>query len=552
MPPILRGIKIHKKTIFPSSSDNSSRIPRLNYRVQPEELRIKGIPKNQSRSPKSVLYSVYLRLKAFHIYKAFERSETIASNIHVSRHLNSTKMSCPTELSNYQDLSSTFKGTAAAFLYGTCSVSMAFINKTLMTTFEFDFPVFIMVMQMLFTICVLELLSILNLIQLPKYTLQRGKMFSLPALFYGVNSILGLNALGYMNVAMYGVLKRCVPLATMFLSVLILKKGFPSRPTIAAVLLITGGCVIASYGDLKFTVYAYTCGALSNLTHSLYLLLVQKVTEKDLSTVETLQLNSFNTLPFLAAYSVFSGEFNEVMQYDQAKNISFMMLFFVTISIGCMLNYSLFLCTSLTSALTTSVVGGVKALTQTVFGMFTFGGISHNMSTYIGITINTMGSIMYLYTKYREGKQRVSMGGALHKVISVSTAEDFKELANGKINGNGNIQYLKEALSPKLHPIKEEYSDHGSTTDSSRPSSLGSSTPTTAKFSSLKRMKRARQDDLEEELLQLEIKRVKMEIELLAMKKEKTRIKIENAKEQQAIIKSQFETIQLYDLHQES
>ncbi|XP_060065751.1 uncharacterized protein LOC132546071 [Ylistrum balloti] len=79
-----------------------------------------------------------------------------------------------------------------------------------------------------------------------------------------------------------------------------------------------------------------------------------------------------------------------------------------------------------------------------------------------------------------------------------------------------------------------------------------SSTPKTAKFSSLKRMKRARHDDLEEELLQLEIKRVKMEIELLAMKKEKTRIKIENAKEQQAIIKSQFETIQLYDLHQVS
>ncbi|XP_033748670.1 UDP-galactose/UDP-glucose transporter 7-like isoform X2 [Pecten maximus] len=377
---------------------------------------------------------------------------------------NSAKMLCPEILSGYKHLTSTFTGTAAAFFYGTCSVSMAFINKTLMTTFDFDYPVFIMVMQMIFTICLLELLSILHLIHLPRYTLQRGKMFFLPALFYGVNSILGLNALGHMNVAMYGVLKRCVPLATMFLSVLILKKGYPSRVTITSVLLITGGCVIASYGDLKFNLYAYTCGALSNLTHSLYLLLVQKVTEKDLTTVETLQLNSFNTLPFLTAYSVFSGEINEVMQYKQAKNVAFIVLFFATISIGCMLNYSLFLCTSLTSALTTSVVGGVKALMQTVFGMFTFGGISHNLATYLGITVNMSGSIMYLYGKYKEGKQRATMGGILHKVISVSTAEDFKDLANG----NGTIRYTREAEnSERLHSIKEENSDHESFSESS-------------------------------------------------------------------------------------
>lgn len=336
-----------------------------------------------------------------------------------------------------------------------------------MTTFEFDFPVFIMIMQMLFTIFVLELLCCLNLIHLPRYTLQRGKMFFLPALFYGINSILGLSALGHMNVAMYGVLKRCVPLATMFLSVLILKKGYPSKLTMTSVILITCGCVIASYGDLKFSLYAYTCGALSNLTHSLYLLLVQKVTEKDLTTVETLQLNSFNTLPFLTAYCFLSGEFDKVVQYKQATNTSFIVLFLVTISIGCLLNYSLFLCTSLTSALTTSVVGGVKALMQTVFGMFTFGGISHNMATYTGISVNMSGSIMYIYGKYKEGKQRASMGGVLHKVISLSTADDFKNLVNGNVHGNGTVKYSKEPeILERLHPIKEVHPELESSTES--------------------------------------------------------------------------------------
>lgn len=139
-----------------------------------------------------------------------------------------------------------FRGTVAAVMYGTCSVSMAFINKALMTTMEFDFPVFIMVIQMVFTITILEALSCVNLIEMPRYTLQRGKSFALPAFFYGLNSVLGLSALSHMNVAMYGVLKRCVPLVTMFLSVAILKKSYPSRATFLSVILLTMGCVIAS------------------------------------------------------------------------------------------------------------------------------------------------------------------------------------------------------------------------------------------------------------------------------------------------------------------
>lgn len=133
----------------------------------------------------------------------------------------------------------------AAFLYGSCSVLIAFINKLLMTTYRFDYPVFIMTAQMIFTILVLEVLSLINKVSMPKYTLERGKMFALPALFYGINSVLALSALSHMNIALYGVLKRCVPMVTMVLSVIILKKGWPTRLTMASVVLLTTGCIVA-------------------------------------------------------------------------------------------------------------------------------------------------------------------------------------------------------------------------------------------------------------------------------------------------------------------
>ena len=146
---------------------------------------------------------------------------------------------------NLEEVNHSIKSTASAVFYGFCSISMAFINKALMTSYDFDYPVFIMVMQMVFTIFILELLSWLRMIQLPTYTLSRGKSFALPALFYALNSVLGLSALSHMNVAMYGVLKRCVPLVTMFLSVVILKKGLPSNKTIVGVVFLTMGCVVA-------------------------------------------------------------------------------------------------------------------------------------------------------------------------------------------------------------------------------------------------------------------------------------------------------------------
>lgn len=320
------------------------------------------------------------------------------------------------------------RGTLAAVMYGTCSVSMAFINKALMTTFEFDFPVFIMVIQMVFTITLLKVLSCVNLINLPKYTIERGKSFALPAFFYGVNSVLGLGALSHMNVAMYGVLKRCVPLVTMFLSVVVLKKSRPTWRTTPSVVLLTMGCVVAGYGDLKFNWLAYTRGALSNVSQSLYLLLVQRYCERDISTVETLQHNSMNTLPFLILYMLLNGELFQVAKYTTDSPLSFFVVFLLAISMGCLLNYTLFLCTSLTSALTTSVVGGLKAMVQTLVGLFTFGGISHNYPTYIGISMNLSGGVWYIYEKYSEGQRSGAGSTTLRKITSLSTAEDFRRL----------------------------------------------------------------------------------------------------------------------------
>ena len=48
------------------------------------------------------------------------------------------------------------KSLAAALFYGTCSVSMNFLNKAVVSSYNFNYPFFIMVCQMVTTIIFLD------------------------------------------------------------------------------------------------------------------------------------------------------------------------------------------------------------------------------------------------------------------------------------------------------------------------------------------------------------------------------------------------------------
>lgn len=205
-------------------------------------------------------------------------------------------------------------------------------------------------------------------------------------------------------------------------------------------------CVfLQGYGDLKFNLTAYTCGILSNITQALYLLLVQLCCERKMSTIETLQLNSVNTLPPLIAIAMVKQEFTGVLNYTDAFEPVFLLVLFMVLNMGCLLNYSLFLCTSCNCALTTSVVGGIKALAQTLLGLFTFGGVSINISTFLGIGMNTSGGLLYIYAKFMEGKSKST--GDMEKVASFCTAEQFSEYKVPDSQENGQIH------SSKLPPV---------------------------------------------------------------------------------------------------
>lgn len=79
-------------------------------------------------------------------------------------------------------------------------------------------------------------------------------------------------------------------------------------------------------GDLTFDGFAYSMGALSVLAQGLYLTLVQQSAENQLSTLEILQLNSYNTLGPFIVMSVLVGEPEDIVKskYIGGKTFTFL------------------------------------------------------------------------------------------------------------------------------------------------------------------------------------------------------------------------------------
>lgn len=65
-----------------------------------------------------------------------------------------------------------------------------------------------------------------------------------------------------------------------------------------------------------------------------------------------------------------------------------------------LLNYTIFLCSTYNSPLVTSVTGQIKAVVQTIGGLFLFGAVPLTLPLIIGLLLGTFASFWYTQIKY--------------------------------------------------------------------------------------------------------------------------------------------------------
>ncbi|VFR03177.1 unnamed protein product [Cuscuta campestris] len=138
---------------------------------------------------------------------------------------------------------------------------------------------------------------------------------------------------------------------------------------------------------------------------TMYLVLVERSGAEDgLSSIEIMFYNSFLSLPFLLFLIIATGEFPNSLSILFAKSTSvyFFVILLLSLVMGIVLNYTMFLCTIVNSALTTTIVGVLKGVGSTTLGFVVLGGVQVHALNVFGLVINTAGGVWYSCAKYQQ------------------------------------------------------------------------------------------------------------------------------------------------------
>jgi len=307
----------------------------------------------------------------------------------------------------------------ACVFYAACAISMNFLNKAIVM--DFRYPNLVLLIQMFVTLVVIEFLCFFRVIELPALSMARSHLLLPVVLLYNANVAFGLMSLGNLNIPMYNTLKRLTPVVVLATRTVMTRRS-PSGQITASVLVTVAGCLVAGLGDLAFDPLGYLYAGASVLLQSSYLVLVEKTgAEKDIGSWELLRYNAILSIPFLVLTVAGTGEIYTGLPKLRSLmfDTTFLTVFFTGAVMGCMLNFSLFLCTITNSALTTTIVGVLKGVVSTVLGFFLLGGVKRpSFLNFAGIAINTFGGMWYTWVKYQDKLNKRGRDGENRPVVS--------------------------------------------------------------------------------------------------------------------------------------
>ncbi|XP_006139894.1 UDP-N-acetylglucosamine/UDP-glucose/GDP-mannose transporter isoform X5 [Tupaia chinensis] len=222
----------------------------------------------------------------------------------------------------------------SALFYGTCSFLIVLVNKTLLTTYRFPSPIVLGIGQMAATIIILYVSKLSKTIHFPDFDKKIPvKLFPLPLLYVG-NHISGLSSTSKLSLPMFTVLRKFTIPLTLLLETIILGKRY-SLNIVASVFAIVLGAFVAAGSDLAFNLEGYLFVFLNDVfTAANGVYTKQKMDPKELGKYGVLFYNAcFMMIPTLIL-SVSTGDFQQATEFNQWKNVLFIIQFLLSCFLG--------------------------------------------------------------------------------------------------------------------------------------------------------------------------------------------------------------------------
>ncbi|KAG8444439.1 hypothetical protein GDO86_009570 [Hymenochirus boettgeri] len=300
-------------------------------------------------------------------------------------------------------------GIWVAVAHGVFSGSLNILLKFLVSKYHFSYLTLVQVSLSLTAAVILEGLRRCGKISVPPYSLNLARVFAAVTILCTLQATLTLWSLRGLSLPMYVVFKRCLPLFTLLIGVLVLRNGMPSIGVLMAVFITTCGAALAGAGDLSGEPVGYVTGVMAVIVHSAYLVIIQKTsTDIEHGPLTAQYVISVTQTPLLLLFSLISTDMINAWSFPGWKDPTMVCLFIACTLIGCAMNFTTLHCTYLNSAVTTSFVGVVKSIATITVGMLAFTDVAPTSLFIAGVVVNTVGSIIYCVAKYFEIKRQIN------------------------------------------------------------------------------------------------------------------------------------------------
>ncbi|EGC39272.1 hypothetical protein DICPUDRAFT_27239 [Dictyostelium purpureum] len=315
----------------------------------------------------------------------------------------------PSPSTSQQKQESSFSTIASVIaFYFVISITLVFLNKTLMSDFNFEYPLFITWYQQIISFISIYIMTNISskvpaLSFFPAFEFKRETAIKvLPVTIVLTGMIIFNNlCLEYVEVSFYQIARSLTICFSIIFTYLILKTKTSYRATLAC-LVVFLGFILGSVGEVNFSWKGIVFGLLSSCFVALYSIYVKKVLPA--CDGNEWRLSIYNTaisIVLMFPLLIISGEASTIMGEKLLHSFTFWVYMTIAGICGYLISISVFMQIKHTSPLTNNISGTVKACVQTILAVMIWG----NKITFqngLGIAIVIGGSFWYSFIRYQE------------------------------------------------------------------------------------------------------------------------------------------------------
>ncbi|XP_016553258.1 UDP-N-acetylglucosamine transporter UGNT1 isoform X2 [Capsicum annuum] len=297
-----------------------------------------------------------------------------------------------TKKSSITNTAMTKKGVYVAISYMACAVLLVIFNKAALSSYKFPCANVITLFQMLSSSLILYALRRWRIISftvqdshpvvtrttdlVPLKAILRCTPVALSYLLY---MLVSMESIRGISVPMYTTLRRTTVFFTMVAEYFLAGKKYSS-----------------------YVVTCYTIVFISNITTALYLACISRIGESSgLNSFGLMWCNGIICTPILLIWTAYRGDLEATRNFPYLYTHGFQAVIFLSCALAFLLNYSVFLNTTINSALTQTVCGNLKDLFTVGFGWLVFRGLPFDLLNIVGQCLSFLGSCLYAYCKLK-------------------------------------------------------------------------------------------------------------------------------------------------------